>query len=167
MNRNGCVYFVEGFCEKTLIDALKEKPALIAPGRTKVFNAISHELTVSMRITIQSGTTVVFVFDTDIEITEHLRKNIRLVSTYCAGAKVVCLPQVLNLEDELVRCTNVTKAQELTGSRSVKDFKRDFCAMTDCRAALTKHQLDALKLWTHNVPKVFAFVPSNSAEIKK
>ena len=47
MNRNGCVYFVEGFCEKTLIDALKEKPALIAPGRTKVFNAISHELTVS------------------------------------------------------------------------------------------------------------------------
>ena len=105
-------------------------------------------------------------FDTDVEITEHLRKNIKLVSTYCAGAKVVCLPQVLNLEDELVRCTNVSKAQELTGSRSVKDFKRDFCAMTNCRAILTRHQLDVLKLWTQNAPEVFSFIPTNSGEIK-
>lgn len=167
MKNNNCVYFVEGSCEKTLIDALKEKPALIAPGRTKVFNAISHELTRSMLITIQNGSTVVFVFDTDVEITEHLKNNIKLVSTFCAGAKVICLPQVLNLEDELVRCTDVSKVQELTGSKSIKDFKRDFCAMTNCRAVLTRHQLEVLKLWTRNVPEVFAFVPSNSQEIKQ
>ena len=167
MRNNNCIYFVEGSCEKVLIDALKEKPTLIVPGRTKVFNAISNELTRSMLVTIQSGTTVVFVFDTDVEITERLKKNIKLVSTYCTGAKVVCLPQVLNLEDELVRCTDVSKAMELTGSKTLKDFKRDFCAMTNCRAVLTRHQLDVLKLWTQKVPEVFAFVSANSEEIKK
>lgn len=167
MKNNNCVYFVEGSCEKTLINALKEKPELIVPGRVKVFNAISRELTKSMLVTISSGTTVVFVFDTDVEITEHLKKNIKLVSTYCTGVKVVCLPQVFNLEDELVRCTDVSKVQELTGSKSLNDFKRDFCAITNCRVVLTRHQLDVLRLWTQNVPEVFAFLPVNGAEIKR
>ena len=34
MNRN-CYYFVEGSCEKILINALKENPALLTAGKDK------------------------------------------------------------------------------------------------------------------------------------
>ena len=52
-------------------------------------------------------------------------------------------PQVLNLEDELVRCTDVRTAMELTTSGSVKNFKTDFCKMKakDCRSMLERHKL--------------------------
>ena len=52
-------------------------------------------------------------------------------------------PQVLNLEDELVRCTDVRTAMELTKSGSVKNFKTDFCKMKtkDCRSMLERYKL--------------------------
>lgn len=34
------IYFVEGECEERLINALKKPPALIQPGRVKVFNVV-------------------------------------------------------------------------------------------------------------------------------
>ena len=85
---------------------------------------------------------------------------------YCSKTKLVFLPQVMNLEDELVRCTDIRSITELTRSKSTKDFKRDFCAMTNCRSALDRHQLDVLRLWTQNPPEVFRFIPSNSNTIK-
>ena len=45
-------------------------------------------------------------------------------------------PQVLNLEDELVRCTDVRTAMELTKSGSVKNFTGNsgvFCVALFCR----------------------------------
>ena len=52
-------------------------------------------------------------------------------------------PQVLNSEDEVVRCTDVRTAMELTKSGSVKNFKTDFCKMKakDCRSMLERHKL--------------------------
>lgn len=128
--KNNCIYFVEGQCEEVLLNALKERPPKIVPGRVKVFNVIKNELTRSQLLMIQPGTTVVLVFDTDVAITDKLRRNIRLIDQYCSRTKIVFLPQVLNLEDELVRCTDVRSPAELTRSKSVKDFKRDFCAFS-------------------------------------
>ena len=164
--KTNCIYFVEGKCEAALLAALKERPQKIMSGRVKIFNVIGNLIPRSQLVTIQAGTTVVFVFDTDVPITESLKKNIQLVSTYCSKTKLVFLPQVMNLEDELVRCTDIRSITELTRSKSTKDFKRDFCAMTNCRSALDRHQLDVLRLWTQNPPEVFRFIPSNSNTIK-
>lgn len=164
--KSNCIYFVEGKCEAKLLAALKEQPQKIISGRVKVFNVIINLIPRSQLVTIQAGTTVVFVFDTDVSITETLKKNIKLVSTYCSKTKVIFLPQVKNLEDELVRCTDISNITELTRSKSKKDFKRDFCAMTNCRDVLNRHQLDVLRLWTQNPPEVFSFVPANSEFIK-
>lgn len=78
------------------------------------------------------------------------------------------LPQVLNLEDELVRCTDVRTAMELTKSGSVKNFKTDFCKMKtkDCRSMLERHKLDYARLWMTKTPEVFNFVENNSFQIK-
>ena len=164
--KSNCIYFVEGKCEATLLAALKEQPQKIVSGRVKVFNVITNLIPRSQLVTIQTGTTVVFVFDTDVSVSETLKKNINLISTYCSKTKVVFLPQVKNFEDELVRCTDISSITELTRSKSTKDFKRDFCALTNCRDVLNRHQLDVLRLWTQNPPKVFSFVPANSNLIK-
>ena len=77
-------------------------------------------------------------------------------------------PQVLNLEDELVRCTDVRTAMELTKSGSVKNFKTDFCKMKakDCRSMLERHKLDYARLWMTKTPEAFSFVENNSFQIK-
>lgn len=164
-NRN-CIYFVEGECEEALISALKAAPAVITPGKTKVLNVLTEEITKSRLIMISPGTTVVFVFDTDVPITDRLKLNISRIEQYCTSSKLIFLPQVRNLEDELVRCTDISKITELTKSKSTSNFKADFCKVSNLRATLTKHQLDVLKLWTMNPPEPFTFIPANSSAIK-
>lgn len=161
-----CIYFVEGECEEALLSALKENPALIAQGKIKVLNVLTEDISKSRVIMISPGTTVVFVFDTDVPITDILKRNIARIEQYCTNSKLIFLPQVRNLEDELVRCTDVSKVTELTKSKSISNFKSDFCKTSNLRAVLTKHQIDVLRLWTTNPPEPFTFVPKNSSAIK-
>ena len=70
------------------------------------------------------------------------------------------------LEDELVRCTDISRIQELTNSKSKKDFKRDFCAMTNCRQVLDRHNLDVELLWNSKFPEKFEFLEYNSKTVK-
>lgn len=164
--KNNCIYFAEGKCEERLLNALKESPQKIQPGRIKVFNVVQALLPKSQLVTIQAGTTVVLVFDTDVPNTEYLRENMKRLSTLCTRIKLVFLPQVRNLEDELVRCCDIKSVTDLTHSRSNKDFKRDFCSLTNVRAVLERANLDVERIWTENTPAEFAFLVKNSQEIK-
>lgn len=107
MNYKKCLYFVEGACEKQLIDVLnKQHPYRLAPGKVIVQNSI-HDLIPRNTITALSpGTEVVFVFDTDVEKTDILLKNIQHVKDYVSQVRVINLAQVLNFEDEIVRATD-------------------------------------------------------------
>jgi hypothetical protein len=165
---NKCIYFVEGTCEKQLISALKEAPAKLVPGKIKVFNTVQNIIPKSQILSIQSGTMVVLVFDTDTNETTKLKKNIELLKRYCGKIKIIFLAQVLNLEDELVRCSDVKVINELTKSDSTSNFKTDFCRMKikDCRLMLKRHNLDCSRLWTTKVPKHFAFIENNCSNIK-
>ena len=164
--RNNCVYFVEGKCEATLISALKEYPPRILAGRIRVFNVVANLIPRSQLIAIQANSTVVFVFDTDVPITDTLKKNIELIDRYCTRVKILYLPQVINLEDELVRCTDIKRIAELTGSKSSSNFKSDFCALSNCRSVLDRHKLDVAMLWTPKLPDEFTFVEHNSGQVK-
>lgn len=164
---NRVLYFVEGECEAKLINALKEIPAVIRPGKVKIINVIQNLLSASQLVQIQVGTTVVLVFDTDVLKTDCLQENIRQLRKKCTKVEVVFLPQVRNLEEELVRSTDVEQASELTRSRSNRDFKRDFCAATNARHLLDRHNLMLSKLWTTHPPEEFSFVVSNSDIIKQ
>lgn len=117
---------------------------------------------------IQAGTIVIFVFDTDVEKTDILKRNIEHVKKYAVQIKIINLAQVLNFEDEIVRATDVKKAQDITKSSSIKGFKNDFCKMKleDCRNALERHHLDASKLWVMKIPPPFDFIQQGSEEVK-
>ncbi len=164
--KNNCIYFAEGKCEERLLNALKENPQKIQSGRVKVFNVIQKILPKSQLVTIQADTTVVLVFDTDVLNTECLRENIKRLSTLCTRIKLVFLPQVLNFEDELVRCCEIKSVTEMTHSRSNKDFKRDFCSLTNVRAVLDRANFNVSRIWTENTSVEFAFIEKNSQEIK-
>lgn len=164
--KNNVIYFVEGKCEVTLLRALKENPQKILPGQIREFNLIQQVIPKSILMMIRPGTKVVFVFDTDVPVTQYLRSNIYLVKKTCTKVEIIFLPQVKNLEDELERCTDVSRVSDLTQSASKKDFKRDFCAKKNCRAILDRHNLDVSKLWMTTPPKEFSFVSSNGNKIK-
>ena len=167
MNRK-CVYLTEGECEEKLIAALKEEPSLLMPGKVKKFNVIQEELKTSQLVTFTPGSMVVLVFDTDVEMTEHLKKNIELLERRCNSVKVVTVAEVLNFEDELERCTNVAKAQEITRSSSLSEFKGAFCRMkpVECRRSLERHNLDMKKLWCKEPKNSFGFIRQEADKIK-
>lgn len=107
-------------------------------------------------------------FDTDVPQTITLRKNLELLNRYCGRLRIIYLPQVLNLEDELIRCTDVKSAADLTKSGSTRNFKTDFCRLKvkECRAMLERHKLKTEMLWMTRVPEQFDFVENNSRQIK-
>lgn len=148
------------------MNALKEAPQKIQPGRVKVLNVVQEYLTKSQLITIQPGSTVALVFDTDVKQTDCLKENINRLKKFCSKVKIIYLPQVLNFEDEIVRCSDIKSITDLTHSKSTKDFKRDFCAMSNVRQVLEKANLKVERLWTETPSKEFSFFSENSQNIK-
>lgn len=168
MSNTKCIYYVEGPCEEKLINALKENPNKVIPGKVKTFNIIQNLIPRSQLLALQAGTLVVFVFDTDVQNTAILQKNVERIKRYCR-VKVIYLAQVMNLEDELVRCTDVRSASELTRSNGVRNFKSDFCKLKskECRSMLERHHIAVDRLWVTNVPSTFSFIEKNSDRIKQ
>lgn len=55
-------YLAEGECEKKILDALKQTPPLIHPGKTDTFNVIQDELKPRQLMNFAPGSCVVLVF---------------------------------------------------------------------------------------------------------
>ena len=149
-------YFVEGQCEQKLINELKSSE-MLPPGRTVVFNVLTKKISKSRIMDISKRSVVIMVFDTDAcqEITT-LSNNVSLLKTQVEEVKVLYLIQVENLEDELIRSTDIKKIEELTNSRSEKDFKSDFLKQRSCLPLLEKHHFDLRKIWITEPPRSFA-----------
>ena len=167
MNKK-CIYYVEGDCEEQFIKAMKLDPAKLMPGKVKVFNIIQNEIPKSQLLSISPGTIVVLVFDTDKPLTDYLKKNIDQLKKYCQTVRIVYLAQVMDFEDELVKATDVKKAQELTKSKSKSEFKSDFCRMNakNCRNMLDRHKIDVGKMWITDVNNPFDFIQGRFLNMK-
>lgn len=140
-------YYVEGEDEEKLIKVLKSDLGLIRTGRVHKLNVVECEFTNARLMTIRPGTMVVLVFDTDTGHTEILNKNIDRLKRCSAVLEVVAIPQVLNLEQELVRSCDIKKVVDLLGSKSKKDFKSDFIRATNLADKLREHQFDITRFW--------------------
>ncbi len=163
-----CFYLAEGQCEEKLVKALQEKPSLVLAGRVKRFNVIQDVIPEKRLIQFPPGSMVILVFDTDKVETEHLKKNIELLKTRCSRVDVKTITQVLNFENEIERATDVSRAQELTKSQSVSDFKSAVNRMKEAefRNTMKRHKLDITKLWSEKPPKGFEFVTQDAEKIK-
>lgn len=161
-------YLAEGECEEKLLQDLKLKPSMIHPGKVEKFNIIQNELSIRKLMQYPSDSVVVLVFDTDIEVTEHLMENLKLLKTLPYKVEVMTAVQVLTFEDEIKRTTDVKHAQDFTKSEAVSDFKGAVNRMGEepFRAALKRHKFDLNKLWTKKPPKVFSFVQQDGWKVK-
>ena len=70
-------YFVEGECEEKLINTLKQPPInLLLPGKVEVFNFITKKITRQRISVLEPKTTIILVYDIDVEQTDILEYKI-------------------------------------------------------------------------------------------
>ncbi len=96
-------YYVEGEDEEKLIHVLKSDLNVIRPGKVQKLNVIDHVLENARLMTLRPRTMVVLIFDTDTERTSILNRNLEKLTKCPAISEIVTIPQVLNLEDELLQ----------------------------------------------------------------
>lgn len=166
MKNTNIQYFVEGEDEKKLLNTLKNKLRLIRPGKIQRLNVVQTKISMNILRTLKKGTLVVLVFDTDTQNTEILNYNIKLLNKSNIVSKVVTIPQVKNLEDELIRCCDIKKITELLNSRSKKDYKSDLIKVTNLETKLVEHHFNINLFWNQQPDEPFKEIHNESVEIK-
>lgn len=144
-------YYVEGETEEKLLGILKLDYGAIPAGRVQKFNALTQKFTSARLMQLKEDTIVVLVIDTDVCDDETLSifyENIGLLQNQPKIKDIILIPQVKNLEDELMRsCSNIRQIKELTGSRYNSDFKTDMIKQRNLKEKLDKAGFDFLKFW--------------------
>ena len=100
-------YFVEGEDEKKIINTLKSDMEISKAGKVQVVNCVQEKLSPLRLMNLKDGTAVVLVFDTDAGNLSVLQENIKLLQKQRNISEVICVMQVKNLEEELVRACNI------------------------------------------------------------
>lgn len=170
MKAKNYYYFVEGENEKKLVQVLKTEFASIRSGKVLVHNALTKPITPAQMRQFLPGTAVIFVFDTDVDDInlETLYKNIKALNKHKNVTDVILIPQVKNIEDELVRSTSIRNIKELLQSKSNKDFKSDF-NKTDLKGLKTKLEkvdFSITILWSSHPDGKYSGIPNESGMIK-
>lgn len=158
-------YFVEGENERKLIETIKNKH--LYSGKIKIINTIQNKVPNSILRTLERETVVVLVFDTDVEKIDILDENIKLIKNSNNVKDVICIPQIKNLEDELIYSTNINKIVDLLESKSKKDFKNDFNNCKNLMKKLENKEFKISKLWSRNAVDIYKKYKNDSEVIKK
>ena len=167
---NNYIYFVEGQNEKKLVDVLKSEFQWIANGKVFVHNVLTRPIPRASLRQIKNNTIAIFLFDTDNEQCgiDLLQENIQTLKSQHHIKDVITILQVKNIEDELIRSTDIRKITDLLQSKSENGFKNDFnrTDMRRLRQKLEEHHFDIDRLWVMKGTGIFAEVMNNSAKIR-
>lgn len=153
-------YYVEGEMDKLLLETLKQSHDLIKPGKVEVFNVLQKKFSAAKLSMHKPSTTVILIFDTDVEdganfsaCLDCLSENIKTLKKNRHITKIICIPQVKNLEDELSFSCN-TKLFDLLNLRhkSSKDFKSSFLKCSNLSHKLQEAEFNIDKLWAKEFP---------------
>jgi hypothetical protein len=159
-------YFVEGEDEKKLLNTLKNQLGVIQPGKVQKLNVIENKISMNILRTLKKGTVVVLVFDTDTGKIDILNSNIKLLNECSFISKIITIPQVKNLEDELVRSCKIKNITELLNSRSKKDYKSDLIRVTNLDSKLKEHEFNIDLFWAKQPTSPYQRIENESNQIK-
>lgn len=160
-------YFVEGEDERKLINTLKSDMEMIEPGKVQVFNCVKEKLTLPRLMALKNGTAAVLVFDSDAGNLSILEDNIRLLQKQSNISEIICVIQVKNLEDELVRACNIKQIKELLGGDSNSAYKRALLKEKNLSRKLLDHEFDITKFWCMQDDGIYKAILNEADKIKK
>lgn len=161
------LYFVEGEDERKLVNTLKSDFEVIRPGKVQVFNVTQNKLTKLRISSLKRGTKVVLVFDTDAGNFTTLKDNIGFLENQSMISEVICITQVRNLEDELMRSCSIKQIKDLLGSKSNKEFKHDLIKEKNLEAKLRKAQFNFNLFWSMCDKENYREITNTAYKIKK
>lgn len=159
-------YFAEGDDEKKLLNVLKTNLMVIQPGKVQRLNVVQEKITNTMLRTLNNKTSVVLVFDTDTKKVEILKQNIKILNSCTSVSQVITIPQVRNLEEELIRSCNIKKISELLNSKSDSEFKRDLLHITNLDSKLLEHKFNIDTFWSMTPRAPFSDIENQAHKIK-
>ena len=160
-------YYVEGDDEKSVLDALKRDLGCVKSGKVDKFNVVQNIFTIARIRPLKSGTIVVLIYDTDITNNmEIIKYNVELLKMQKGIKDVICVPQVKNLEDELVNACNIKSVEEITKSASKKEYKSDINNCSNLGARLNKCHFDISKFWSRIPQNEFCEFGNDAEKIK-
>lgn len=160
------LYYVEGDDEKKLLDVLKTDLRLIKPGKIQKLNVTTQEITAARLRTLSRDTMVVLVFDTDAGNVEILMSNIRTLESCKAVSDVVIIPQVPNLEGELVRSCDIRNIKELLNSKTNGEFKSDIMSVSNLAKKLQDHKFDIQVFWSGIPTGAYQNIDNQAVKVK-
>ena len=167
IKNNPVQYFVEGETEKAFIEQIKNK--YILSGKIDVLNILQNDIKNSRLMSIKPNTTIILIFDTDVqekELLNRLAQNIKILKASKHIKEVIVIPQVLNFEDELVYATNIKSIEKFIPNCTKKEFKSKFIKLgSNMVAMLEKQDFDADKLWSRSVNEENIFYIINKDKI--
>lgn len=158
-------YFVEGECEKKFIEVLKTEMQLVYPGKVSVFNVAQKVIPRAMLMNLRPNTTVVLIFDTDVINHKILASNLEQLKEAKNVKEVLMIPQVKNLEDELVRSCNIRRITDLLGTTSVREFKVEFIRISNLSNKLISKGFDINKLWIGKELDGVKYIENHSSDV--
>ena len=159
-------YFVEGDNEKQLINVLRTELRVIRSGKVQKLNVINEPITDTMLRPLARNTVVVLVFDTDTDKVDVLNSNIAKLKAYSSVSEVITVPQVPDLEEELLRSCHVKRLADLFGSRSLKEHKRALLRITNLPAKLREHGFDIRLFWSTQPKEPYQHILNGADKIK-
>ena len=160
-------YFVEGDDDRKVVNALKTDFQFIISGKVDKFNVVDKEIKKTHLMKLKEGTTVVLVFDTDTGNVDILNKNIYFLKQQRMIEDVVCITQIENLEDELVRSTSIKEIKELTKSRTNSEFKKDVLHISNLKERMEECSFDFSRFWSSKPKDRYKHLKNESEKIKK
>ena len=159
-------YYVEGDNEKKLLSVLKTDLGLIVSGKIEKLNVVQEKLTPIRLMQLKKDTTVILVFDTDAGNINILNENINILKKCTFVKQIICVPQVKNLEDELIRSCDINQIKELLGSKSNKDYKHDLVVEKNLKEKLILHKFDIDKFWNQLPTGMYHSIKNESRKVK-
>ena len=147
-------FLVEGKCEKKLIRVLIDHH-LIVSGKAEIINPIQETIKITHLRPLPDKTNIILVFDTDKPETDIFKKNLEFLKSSPNIQSIITVPQVRNLEEELIRCTDIRHIRDLINCSHDSDFKAEFIEEKRLFEKLLIHHFDFKKLWSSSLPEPF------------
>ncbi len=156
-------YFVEGECEKKLINELKvPKTNLFLPGKVDVINVVNEKISRQRLMVLNPKTIIVLIYDIDVENTKILDYNIDMLRKYKFN-NIYHIQSINNFEDELVYATSLKSINDMYNTSDVDEFKTKFMHQNNLLSKLKSINYDNSKMWS----KINKKVPFNKYSRKE